>query len=178
MKKIICAVISLLMCFAVGCAASGSVSEEDAAKLIRNYYDGLEKDDYDMMMGGYPLFYQNFMAKEISAAGYPSVKAYMDETSDYFIKVYGADFTIKFTISDFKKLTTTQRNERTNAIASTFGISNPNLEEAYSFMCHETSSGSVSTENHDTEYYVLVIDGKAYLYDLLYEEAKAAQDKS
>ena len=110
--------------------------------------------------------------------GYSDTDEYMTYIGYTYAIKYGENFEILPKVSHFKRLSTDECNERAKLIAETFDVSEPSISDAYSFICTESVSGSTLTGEEDgIEYFILVIDNKAYLYDLTCEQAKVAYEE-
>ena len=98
----------------------------------------------------------------------------MQDVLDDYKKYYGDDFDIKYQVSEengekgilflyddsianFKDIIKTTYNKDVN------------LEEAYTVYITESISGSENSDSQKSEWFLLKIDGKYYLYENYYE---------
>lgn len=156
--------------------SSALTAEEIEAKCLEfldNYYTGTKEADFDKCFGNFPDFYIDMLEKEVEVCG-ETHEEYMQAVLDDYKKYYGDDFDIKYQVSEengekgilflyddsianFKDIIKTTYNKDVN------------LEEAYTVYITESISGSENSDSQKSEWFLLKIDGKYYLYENYYE---------
>lgn len=154
-------------------ALSAEEIETKCLELLDNYYTGTKEADFDKCFGNFPDFYIDMLEKEVGICG-ETHEEYMQAVLDDYKEWYGDDFDIKYTvaedngekgilflyddsIADFKDIIKNTYNKDVN------------LEEAYTVYINENISGSKSSDSQKSEWFLLKIDGKYYLYENYYE---------
>lgn len=154
-------------------ALSAEEIETICLEFLDNYYTGTKNADFDKCFGNFPDFYIDMLEKEVEVCG-ETHEEYMQAVLDDYKEWYGDDFDIKYTvaeesgekgilflyddsIADFKDILKTTYNKDVN------------LEEAYTVYINENISGSKSSDSQKSEWFLLKIDGKYYLYENYYE---------
>ncbi len=140
-----------------------------ASELFKNYYDGIKECDYKKFLQIFPDFYLEALEEEWKDD---------NQTNGEFIKLmnetneseYGEDYYSFAEITAILQLTDDSLETLRGMIKETFGKS-INLEDAYSVYITQNTRGSLKKDSVEfSDFYMLIIDGKYYLYDSFYTD--------
>lgn len=139
--------------------------------IFQGYYDGLKSGDYDACFSSFPEFYTKRQESDLDG----QEQEYMDAAKQWFVESYGEDFTIELSLGNIFQLTDESLQDFEEILTDTF--SEPvELDTAYSVVVREYGKGSLGSNTIETEWYVLQIDGKNYMYDTFYESTEDASE--
>lgn len=143
--------------------------------FLTDYYDGTKEADFDKCFGNFPDFYLDMLEKEVDVCG-ETHEEYMQGIYNDYVESFGDDFNISFQVADsgdgngkgILYLYDDSLEEFKNIFKDTYGA-DVNLEEAYTIYITTAMSGSKTSYTEDSEWFILKIDGKYYLYENYYE---------
>lgn len=168
MKRIILIVLCLFIFIGgVSCESSKMpITDDDAVRLLDQYYESLRTDDFDMYCSCFPQFYIDKMYEEIEEYD----NDFWSQIQESFLLTYGENFEIDYEFVKMERISDEGIEDAKRAMASAFRIGKPNLTAAYLITYNESVSGnSQNDEYEDLTIVIVKIDDVIYLYDTIYE---------
>lgn len=148
--------------------------EDICLEFVNNYYNGTMEKDFDKCFGNFPDFYLEMLEKETEICG-ETHDEYMQGIYNDYAETYGDDFKITSRVSDdgngtkgILKLSDESTKDMKKIFKETYN-KDVNLEKAYTVYITTVTKGSENEVSEESEWYILEIDGKNYLYERYYE---------
>lgn len=148
--------------------------KNEALALLKEYYGGLEKKNYDQFIGVFPDFYQKAFEDETKNKYNQTNDECITGMYDEFEITYGEDFYIVPEIieSGILQLDDKSLKELNKMVAETFDVDGVKVTDAYSINFQQITRGSKNRDSMPLEFLMIKTDNKFYLYDNYYTDKK------